>query len=140
MITPNQAAITLKVSTSTLRRWSSDFEPFLSPRKGVKRLYTIEDIATLKRIQGLYKQGMNTAQVQAALPLVEGSPVDKALITLPEFAAALSQARAEQAKLVEDVNTLTRQVNALQDYFALPWYKRIFKKPGNSEKGAHENS
>lgn len=134
MITPNQAAVTLKVSTSTLRRWSSDFEPFLSPRKGVKRLYTIEDIATLKRIQGLYKQGMNTAQVQAALPLVEGSPADKALITLPEFAAALSQARAEQAKLVEDVNTLTRQVNALQDYFALPWYKRIFKKPGNSEK------
>jgi len=74
MITPNQAAVTLKVSTSTLRRWSSDFEPFLSPRKGVKRLYTIEDIATLKRIQGLYKQGMNTAQVQAALPWWKALP------------------------------------------------------------------
>lgn len=140
MITPNQAAATLKVSTSTLRRWSSDFEVFLSPRKGVKRLYTIEDIAMFKRIRDLYKQGMNTSQVQAALPLVERSPADKSLITLPEFAAALSQARAEQVQLVETLNTLTAQVNALQDYFALPWYKRIFKSPGNTGKDTHENS
>ena len=140
MITPNQAAAALKVSTSTLRRWSSDFEAFLSPRKGVKRLYSVEDIGMFKRIRDLYKQGMNTSQVQAALPLVETSPADKSLVTLPEFAAALSQARASQAQLVETVNKLTLQVNALQNYFELPWYKRIFKSPGNTGKDNHENS
>lgn len=140
MITPKQASDTLQVSTSTVRRWSSDFEPFLSPRQGVKRLYSVDDIATLKRIRDFYKQGMNTAQVQDALQVVDRSAADSALITIPDFAAALSQAQADQARLISKVNELADQVQALQDYFSLPWHKRIFKRPPNLEKDNHENS
>lgn len=132
MITPNQAAVTLKVSTSTLRRWSSDFEPFLSPRKGVKRQYSVDDIAILKRIKDLYGKGMNTPQVKDALQIVDRSAADNALITIPDFAAALAQAQADQAHLVSKVNDLAAQLQALQDYLGLPWYKRIFKRPPKS--------
>lgn len=140
MITPKQASDTLQVSTSTVRRWSSDFEPFLSPRQGVKRLYSVDDIAVLKRIRDLYGKGMNTAQVNAALPVVGRAATDNALITIPDFAAALSQAQANQARLVSKVNELAAQVQALQDYFGLPLHKRIFKRPPNLEKDPHENS
>ena len=134
MITPKQAADTLQVSTSTVRRWSSDFEPFLSPRQGVKRQYSVDDIAILKRIKDLYGKGMNTPQVKDALQIVDRSAADNALITIPDFAAALAQAQADQAHLVSKVNDLDAQVQALQDYLGLPWYKRIFKRPPNPEK------
>ena len=140
MITPKQASDTLQVSTSTVRRWSSDFEPFLSPRQGVKRLYSVDDIAVLKRIKDLYGKGMNTAQVNAALPVVGRAATDNALITIPDFAAALSQAQADQARLISAVNTLSNQVQALQEYFSLPFYKRIFKRPPSAEKDPHENN
>jgi len=140
MITPKQAADTLQVSTSTVRRWSSDFEPFLAPRQGFKRLYSVDDLAVLKKIRDLYGKGLNTLQVKDALQVVDRSAADTALITIPDFAAALSQAQADQARLVSAVNELAAQVQALQDYFSLPFHKRIFKRPPNFEKDPHENS
>ena len=129
MITPKQASDTLQVSTSTVRRWSSDFSPFLSLRKGVRRLYTTDDIATLSRIKDLYKQGMNTLQVTEALPLVQGTNNDKALINITDFANALSLARADNAKLNNAVNELNDRLTALENYLSLPFYKRLGKRP-----------
>lgn len=129
MITPKQASDTLQVSTSTVRRWSSDFSPFLSLRKGVRRLYTTDDIATLSRIKDLYKQGMNTLQVTEALPLVQSSDTDKALINITDFANALSLARADNAKLNNAVNELNDRLTALENYLSLPFYKRLGKRP-----------
>lgn len=129
MLTPKQASDTLQVSTSTLRRWSSDFSPFLSLRKGVRRLYTTDDIATLSRIKDLYKQGMNTLQVTEALPLVQSSDTDKALINITDFANALSLARADNAKLNNAVNELNDRLTALENYLSLPFYKRLGKRP-----------
>jgi len=129
MLTPKQASDTLQVSTSTLRRWSSDFSPFLGLRKGVRRLYTTDDIATLSRIKDLYKQGMNTLQVTEALPLVQGTNNDKALINITDFANALSLARADNAKLNNAVNELNDRLTALENYLSLPFYKRLGKRP-----------
>ena len=129
MITPKQASDTLQVSTSTVRRWSSDFSPFLSLRKGVRRLYTTDDIATLSRIKDLYKQGMNTLQVTEALPLVQGTNNDKALINITDFANALSLARADNAKLNNAVNELNDRLTALEESLSLPFYKRLGKRP-----------
>lgn len=129
MITPKQASDTLQVSTSTVRRWSSDFSPFLSLRKGVRRLYTTDDIATLSRIKDLYKQGMNTLQVTEALPLVQSSDTDKALINITDFANALSLARADNAKLNNAINELNDRLTALEEYLSLPFYKRLGKRP-----------
>lgn len=129
MLTPKQASDTLQVSTSTLRRWSSDFSPFLGLRKGVRRLYTTDDIATLSRIKDLYKQGMNTLQVTEALPLVQGTNSDKALINITDFANALALARADNAKLNNAVNELNDRLTALENYLSLPFYKRLGKRP-----------
>lgn len=129
MITPKQASDTLQVSTSTLRRWSSDFSPFLSLRKGVKRLYTTDDLATFSSIKDLYKQGMNTLQVTEALPLVQGTNNDKALINLTDFANALALSRADNAKLNNAVNELNDRLTALENYLSLPFYKRLGKRP-----------
>jgi DNA-binding transcriptional MerR regulator len=125
MITPMQAAETLKVSTSTLRRWSSEFEAFLSLRKGIKRLYSTDDLAILKRIKDYYKQGLVTSQIREALPVVEISNGDKALITIPDFADALMLAQANNAQLNQTVNDITKRLDALESYFSLPWYKKI---------------
>ena len=139
MITPKQASDTLQVSTSTVRRWASDFEPFLGPRQGFKRLYSVDDLAVLKKIRDLYGKGLNTPQVKDALQVVDRSAADSALITIPDFAAALSQAQADQARLIVKVNELANQVQALQEYFGLPFHKRIFKRPPSIEKDTHEN-
>lgn len=129
MLTPKQTADALQVSTSTLRRWSSEFTPFLSPRKGVKRLYTTDDLAMLRKVKDLFNEGLNTSQVSDALAIVDTSNTDKALINLADFATALMQARESNLILSEKVDTLTERLDALEKYLKLPFYKRIGKKP-----------
>lgn len=123
MFTPKQTASTLQCSTSTLRRWSSDFEPFLSLRKGIKRLYSTDDLAVLSRVKDLYKQGMNTAQIAEALPVVKTA--NNALINIADFASALSLARADNAKLTQVVDDLNNRLTALEDYLTLPWWRKL---------------
>ena len=123
MFTPKQTADSLQVSTSTLRRWSSDFEPFLSLRKGIKRLYSTDDLAVLSRVKELYEQGMNTAQIAEALPVVKSA--NTALINIADFANALSLARADNAKLTQVVDDLNNRLTALEDYLTLPWWKKL---------------
>lgn len=128
MLTPKQTAATLQVSTSTLRRWSSEFEPFLGQRTGIKRLYSTDDLAVLARIKELYKQGMNTAQVAEALPVVKNT--NSALINITDFANALALSRADNAKLAQSVDDLNSRLTALESYLSLPWYRKLGKPGG----------
>lgn len=135
MITPKQAAETLEVSTSTLRRWASEFEPFLSLRRGVKRTYTVDDIAIFSRIKELYRQGLGTQRVKEALPVIEQSreQQDKtaALITVPGFARALEAVQASNARLQDELNTQAAMIEELKreiEELKKPWYKRLFGK------------
>lgn len=132
MITPKQAADTLQVSTSTLRRWASDFEPFLDPRRGKKRLYSVGDLAVFQRIKELYANGLTTDQVKHALPVVEKpSPGDHALITITDFARALESTQANYAQLQERLDQQALLIDELRaeiTAFKQPWFKRLFKK------------
>lgn len=129
MITPKQTAEALQVSTSTLRRWSSDFEPFLSHRKGTKRLYTPDDLAMLSKIKAYFAEGLSTSQIKEALPVVNNSDNDKALVNVPDFANALMIIREDNIKLIETVDILTNRLQALEEYLDLPFYKRLGKRP-----------
>ncbi len=142
MITPQQAAESLQVSTSTLRRWASDFEPFLSRRKGVKRSYLVSDLATFGRIKELYKQGLTTRGVIEALPVAQaqaapGSQGSQALITLSDFAQGLEFLQVNNAKLQREIDEQAAKIQALQlqvEKLAMPWYKRLFGAPKTPQK------
>lgn len=129
MITPSQASEAIEVSTSTLRRWSSVFKAFLSPRKAVKRMYTPDDIATFKRIKDLFSQGLTTAQVNEALMLVQPSDNTKALVNIADFSNALMTLREDNFHLSQQVEKLTERLDALEEYYKLPFFKRIGKRP-----------
>ena len=129
MITPKQTAETLQVSTSTVRRWSIEFGTFLSHRTGVKRQYTTDDVATLARIRDLFKQGYSINQIRETLPTIDRSNTDKALINIADFATALSMARADNAKLNQIVTDMNTRLDALENWLALPFYKRLGKRP-----------
>ena len=129
MITPNQAAETLTVSNSTLRRWAKEFEGFLDPRKGTKRQYSVGDIATFSRIKELYSSGMTTEEIKQALPIVDRSKQEQALVNVSDFAQALELARVDFLALQEKVDDQAQIIQELQAEVArlkMPWYKRIF--------------
>lgn len=131
MITPKQTAETLGIATSTLRRWASEFEPFLSLRTGVKRTYTTDDITTLKRVKDLFAQGLKTEQVREALPLVDARAIDSALITLPEVLQALDALRLDRLDMLERLEAQERAIAELREQLAeqgKPWYQKLFKK------------
>lgn len=132
MITPKQTSETLEVSASTLRRWASDFEAFLSPRTTIKRTYTPEDIATLKRVKELFSQGLTTPQVKEALQLVEVRPIDKALVNLPDIVQALEHAHNRLADYEYQLEALTKRITGLEaklEWHNRPWYQKIGKRP-----------
>ena len=136
MITPKQTAETLGIATSTLRRWASEFEPFLSLRTGVKRTYTTEDITTLKRVKDLFAQGLKTEQVREALPLVDARAIDSALITLPEVLQALDALRLDRLNMLERLEAQEQAINELREQLAeqgKPWYQKLFKKQAKTE-------
>jgi len=74
---PSQVAARLDISGSTLRRWSREFAPFLSPTAGSPdlssnggmshRRYTDEDLETLIIIKGLLAEGYSYRQVAKRL-------------------------------------------------------------------------
>lgn len=136
MITPKQTAETLGIATSTLRRWASEFEPFLSLRTGVKRTYTTDDITTLKRVKDLFAQGLKTEQVREALPLVDARAIDSALITLPEVLQALDALRLDRLNMLERLEAQEQAINELREQLAeqgKPWYQKLFKKQPRTE-------
>lgn len=133
MIQPKQAAETLEVSTSTLRRWASEFTPFLSPRKGTKRLYTTGDLAIFGRIKELYQQGLTTDSVREALPVIQAqpSPGDKALITLSDFSQALEILYSDHARVQAQLKEQAELIKAMKekiDHLEKPWFKRLLKQ------------
>ena len=130
MLTPGQIAQTLDVSTATLRRWSARFAPYLSPHTpGKKRSYTVDDLAVLTRVRDLSATGTPLAQIDQALAVTDQSAESSALITLADFAQSLQFARDQVAHLQTQLDQQTARLDALTAWLALPFYKRLFKKP-----------
>jgi DNA-binding transcriptional MerR regulator len=128
MFTPAQVAQTLNCPPSTLRRWAKHFASYLSPQSGKKRVYTIADIDTLRRIQELSAQGLSYTQIAQTLSVVSAPPADTALVSVADFAKSLQTARDQIAHLQNQLDTQTARLDALTAWIALPFYKRIGKK------------
>ena len=131
MLTPGQIATALNVSPATVRRWSARFARHLSPQTpNRKRTYTPDDLAVLARVRDLSANGSPLDQVDQALSLsAQTADASTALITLADFAQSLQVARASVAGMQSQIDKQTAQIKAIADWFALPFYKRLFAKP-----------
>lgn len=94
-----EAAQILGESTSLVRFWTDSFSKFLKPRRNVKgnRIYTAEEIETLKQIHFLVKSQGMTLEGAARRLAEERKKVDsrvKALDTLKEIRAQLVEIRS----------------------------------------------
>jgi len=141
MITPKQVSDSLNVPASTIRRWAARFEEYLSPRKGKKRSYTTGDMDTFRRIRDYSAEGFSLDRIAEMLSVVE-SPADQSteLLKLSDFIQSLEIAHSTVTKLQNqlDENSIKLEeqqarIQALEEYIALPWYKKIVNKPPKNE-------
>lgn len=97
-LTPQQTAEVLTVSAQTLRRWSVQFAEFLSadatPGRGRRRLYTVEDVALLRRAGGL----LRAHSVEDTIALLRLGPDQAdtaalATLTTPDLISEVQAAR-----------------------------------------------
>lgn len=130
MITPGQIAKTLEVSPATVRRWSKRFARHLTPHTpGKNRAYTVDDLAVLTRVRDLSASGTPLANIDQALAVIDPSAESNALVNIADFAKSLQTARDQVTHLQYQLDTQTARLDALTAWLALPFYKRIGKKP-----------
>jgi len=136
--TPSQVAQALEIPTSTLRRWSTRFVEFMSfsHSPGQKRSYTLEDLATLRRVRELSRAGLPLEKIHEALIAeavgAEGANGSStALINLSDVAQAFDDFRARFSSLEQKNKDLQAQVEALEEYIQTPWWRRK-KAPKNA--------
>jgi len=127
MVTPKQVSETLNVPSSTIRRWAVRFKDVLSKQEGKKRIYTLEDVDTFRRIRDFSKQGRNLDAIEAELmifkPKVEPAE-EKDLMIHPEVLKVMQEINSQNIALQLQVDQLQAQV----DWLMLPWWKKISKK------------
>lgn len=131
MLTPGQIANSLNVSTATVRRWSARFARHLSPQTpNRKRTYTPDDLAVLARVRDLSGSGSSLDQIDTVLNVsAQSADQSTALITLSDFAQSLLSARESLASMQSQMDKQSAQITAIADWFALPFFKRLFSKP-----------
>jgi len=127
-LTPSQVAETLETAPSTIRRWSTRFEEFMSfsHSHGQRRSYTLEDLAMLRRIRDLSREGVPLAKISEALTVeaVRAEGPTKALINMSDVAQALEMARDAYASIELKNAELQERVSALEEYIQTPWWRR----------------
>ena len=132
LLSPRQAAAQLDVSTRTLRRWSTAFQTALSRsarRKGKRRGYRSQDIATLRRAQQELARGQTLADVAPSLPVLEADVPTTALVLSPEANLALGQALERTSRLSDSVTDHDDRLAALEAWLREPWWRRLFGRP-----------
>lgn len=127
-ITPLQIAQALEIPTSTLRRWSTRFGEFMSfsHSPGQKRSYTLEDLATLRRVRDLSRDGAPLEKIHETL-IAEAVGADgpvSALINLSDIAQVMDNFRSQFASMEQKNKELQARINDLEDYIHTPWWRR----------------
>jgi len=134
-LTPSQVADTLETPPSTIRRWSARFERYMSfaHSTGQKRLYSLEDLAFLRKVRDLSKQGLPLSKIEQTLKaeVVQADPGETALMTISDVAEALAMAREAYASIERKNEELQERVKALEEYIQTPWWRRK-KAPKNA--------
>ena len=129
MITPKQVSESLNVPSSTIRRWAVRFEDVLSKQESKKRMYTMEDLDTFRKIRDYSKQGKSLDNIADKLKIVsskvnqEQKP-ETGLILHPELVSFMQNIAEQNVALQLQVDQLQAQV----DWLMLPWWKKISKK------------
>lgn len=141
MITPGQVSQALNIPPSTLRRWSVKFADHLTPQRspGSKRVYTDSDLQIFERIKSLSADGLTLEAVAELLPVeVIDKPVDQstALLSLKDYRSLIDSAFSSLAEVSNEVELHAAKIQKyddrlqkLENWLALPWYKRIGTRP-----------
>ena len=139
MITPKQVSESLNVPSSTIRRWAVRFEDVLSKQDSKKRMYTMEDLDTFRKIRDYSKQGKSLDNIADKLKIV-ASKVDQeqkpetGLILHPVLVSFMQNIAEQNVALQLQANKLQEQVDQLTAWISLPWYKRIGKHVPSADK------
>lgn len=138
--TPSQVSDMLGIPPSTLRRYVADFGDHLSAKANRPRgrRYSDQDIATLKKARELLNQRQPVDQVNRLLGIIddpEATPSDS-LALVPDISTALTTAleaarglRIEVDDLAERQDQADDRLDALTEWVAIPWYRRIGQSP-----------
>ena len=134
MVTPKQVSETLNVPGSTIRRWALRFEAVLSKQVGKKRVYTLQDVDTFRKIRDYSKQGRNLDAIEAELMLVmpRVKKADAVGLTVhPEVLRVINELNDQNVAMQLQLDKLQEQHNRLLALLMLPWWKRLFRQmPG----------
>jgi len=126
LITPAQAADMLGVSTSTLRRYATQFKKHLSKyAKAKRRQYTQRDLATLVKARDYVRGGHNAERTNILLgtitpgdePLLPATAMSHAeLVSAMEMARDQLRAVGEQFAIMQETQTAnTEQIAVMQE-------------------------
>ena len=137
MVTPKQVSETLNVPGSTIRRWALRFEAVLSKQVGKKRVYTLQDVDTFRKIRDYSKQGRNLDAIEAELMLVmpRVKKADAVGLTVhPEVLRVINELNDQNVAMQLQLDKMKAQQdkqNELIAWLMLPWWKRLFRQmPG----------
>ena len=137
MVTPKQVSETLNVPGSTIRRWALRFEAVLSKQVGKKRVYTLQDVDTFRKIRDYSKQGRNLDAIEAELMLVmpRVKKSDAVGLTVhPEVLRVINELNDQNVAMQLQLDKMKAQQdkqNELIAWLMLPWWKRLFRQmPG----------
>lgn len=130
MLTPKAVSEYTGITPSTLRRWSDYFAQHLAPRSGKKRMYTTGDLAVFTRIRDYAAQGIGLQRIREMLAIpVAPDNQQTALITITDLFNSLEFAQGTIAAMRNELQAQADRLTALEEYIAMPWYKRIGKRP-----------
>jgi len=131
MITPKEASKSLMIPSSTLRRWSKEFQDHLSPHTpGDHRSYTTTDLDTLIKIKSFLDEGLRYADIHKKLNAIEKpSEQQSALMLIGEFTQAIQDQQALIQALNNKIEKQDERIDHLEDWITTPWIKKIFKNP-----------
>ena len=140
MVTPKQVSETLNVPGSTIRRWALRFENVLSKQVGKKRVYTLQDVDTFRKIRDYSKQGRNLDAIEAELMLFMPR-VKKAdavgLAVHPEVLRIINELNDQNVAMQLQLDKMKDQQDKLLAWLMLPWWKRSFKQmPGIEQRAS----
>ena len=130
MVTPKQVSETLNVPGSTIRRWALRFEAVLSKQVGKKRVYTLQDVDTFRKIRDYSKQGRNLDAIEAELMLVmpRVKKSDAVGLTVhPEVLRVINELNDQNVAMQLQLDKMKDQQNKLIAWLMLPWWKRLFQ-------------
>ena len=151
--TPGDMSNLLGVPASTLRRWAVRFEKALTPQDmeaGRHRVYANSDLEVFRQIRDLAAKGHSLRSIENILTVIppgqakpefmpnfepEGEPTppgeqsqNSALMVLA-VSRELGTHNAQIQALQDQINKQNERLGALTEFMALPWYKRIGKRP-----------